>query len=343
MRKLRNTLYITSPEAYLSRDGDNIVVKIGNKEVARRPVHILENIVCFNYTGMNGALLRLCAEHNVGVSLMDARGRFCGRFQGEVNGNVLLRRRQYRVADAADGALAIAKNIILGKIANSRKTLGRSLRDHSDKVNTQEVEEAIALLTDSIERVKEAPNADLLRGLEGQAAKIYFSVLNNLILQQREDFSFDKRSKRPPLDPFNAMLSYVYTLLTIDCQNALETVGLDPYVGFFHTDRPGRAGLALDIMEEFRSYLGDRFVLSLINRRQITAADFQQKESGAVLLEDDGKKTLLGAWQKRKQDVIEHPFLKEKVEAGLLPYVQAMLLSSFLRGDIEEYPPFFVR
>lgn len=343
MRKLKNTLYITSPEAYLSRDGDNIVVKIDQKEVGRRPVHILENIVCFNYTGMNGALLRLCAEHGVAVSFMDAHGHFCGRMQGKVNGNVLLRRTQYRYADDPGKSLPIAKNIILAKLVNSRKIIGRATRDHPDEVDMAALQETVKNLSNGINHIEEVTNADSLRGIEGESARSYFSVFDQLILQQKEDFPFSERNRRPPLDPVNALLSYIYTLLAIECQNALESVGIDPYVGFFHADRPGRAGLALDIMEEFRAYLGDRFVLSLINRRQIHGDDFIQKENGAVLITDDGKKEILTAWQKRKQEIIEHPYLKEKLEIGLLPYSQAMLMSSFLRGDIPAYPPFFVQ
>lgn len=343
MRKLKNTLYITTPEAYLSRDGDNIVVKIDQKEVGRRPIHILENIVCFNYTGMNGALLRLCAEHGVAVSFMDAHGHFCGRMQGKVNGNVLLRRTQYRYADDPERALPISKAIILAKLVNSRKIIGRGLRDHPDEVDMARLQEVADKLTANINSAGEATNTDSLRGIEGESARAYFSVFDQLILQQKEEFPFRERNRRPPLDPVNALLSYVYTLLAIECQNALESVGIDPYVGFFHADRPGRAGLALDLMEEFRAYLGDRFVLSLINRRQIHGDDFVEKENGAVLITDDAKKEIITAWQKRKQEIIEHPFLKEKLEIGLLPYSQAMLMASYLRGDLQAYPPFFVQ
>lgn len=343
MRKLKNTLYITKPEAYLSRDGENIVIKIDGKEIGRRPIHLLESIICFHYTGMNGALLRLCAEHGVSVSFMDSHGRFCGRVQGRINGNVLLRRKQFRVADSPENALSIARHMVLAKIVNGRKILSRALRDHPGQVDGDLLHRVMESLTSSIERVETAPNAEMLRGIEGDAAKTYFSVIDQLILQQKNHFYFTERSKRPPLDPLNALLSYVYTLLAIDCQNALEAVGLDPYVGFFHKDRPGRAGLALDIMEELRAYLGDRFVISLINRKQIRGSDFHWKENGAVLLRDEGKRSLLDAWQKRKQDAIEHPYLKEKVEVGLIPYAQAMLLASFLRGDLEAYPPFFVQ
>ena len=343
MRKLKNTLYITSPNAVLSKDGENIVVKIDGREVGRRPIHILENIVCFNYTGMSGALIRLCSDHGVAVSLMDAQGRFCGRYQGKVSGNVLLRRTQYRIADCEETALSISRNMILAKLVNSKRTLNRTLRDHSEVIDTALLSDCIARLSEKIESAKEASSFQSLRGIEGAAAECYFSAFNEMILHQKDDFAFRGRSRRPPLDPVNAMLSYVYTLLAIDCQNALETVGIDPYVGFFHTDRPGRAGLALDMEEEFRAYLGDRFVLSLINRKQICGSDFVQKENGAVLFSDAARNKLLAAWQKRKQETIEHPYLKEKVEIGLLPYCQAMLLSSFLRGDLPDYPPFFVQ
>ena len=342
MRKLLNTLYITNPEAYLARDGENIVVKVADKEVGRRPIHILENIVCFHYTGMNGALLRLCCDHGVGVSFLDQHGNFCGRVQGKVNGNVLLRRAQYRLADEEIKALQIAKHFILGKLVNCKKTINRGLRDHADKVDVNLLNQVAEKMSQAIEHVKTVASFDSLRGIEGETARAYFQGFNELILQQKENFYFQERSKRPPRDNVNAMLSYAYTLLAVDMRNALETVGLDPYVGFLHSDRPGRAGLALDMMEELRAYLGDRFVLTLINRKQVTEKSFLKKENGGVLLEAEMRKEFITAWQKRKQDEIEHPYLQEKVEIGLIPYVQAMLMARFIRGDLDAYPPFFV-
>lgn len=343
MRKLLNTLYITNPEAVLGKDGENIVIRIDGKEVGRRPVHILEQIVCFNYTGMSSALLALCASHHVAVTFLTAHGEFAGNFHGPVNGNVLLRREQYRIADTQARALPVARNLISAKITNSRKILQRTLRDHSEVVNCAGIQAVTEKLSAAAKTVQTVEDFDSLRGIEGDSAKLYFSVFAEMILQQKEQFYFHERSRRPPKDFTNALLSFAYSLLAAECQSALETVGIDPYVGFFHTDRPGRASMALDLMEELRAYRADRFILSLINRKQITAKDFVQKESGGVLLQEDGRKKFLQEWQKRKQDTIEHPFLQEKLEIGLLPYVQAMLLARFIRGDLEAYPPFFVQ
>lgn len=342
MRKLLNTLYILQPTAYLSRDGQNIVVKVDGKEIARRPIHILESIVCFNYLGISPGLMQLCTEHNVNLSFLTPTGRFIGRIQGKVSGNVLLRRTQYRVADDEDQSLKIAKNMILGKIVNQRKIIDRGIRDHGDVVDTPLLNSIKGRLSDIISRIECVASANELRGLEGEASRYYFSGLNELILRQKDIFFLKERTRRPPKDCFNALLSFAYTLLTSDMTHALETVGLDPYVGFLHTDRPGRESLSLDMIEELRGYIADRFVLSVINRHQITKNDFIYKESGSVILSEKGRKKFISAWQKRKLDVIEHPFIKERIEIGLLPYVQAMLLSRLLRNDIDDYPPFFM-
>lgn len=342
MRKLLNTLYITNPDAYLSKDGENIVVKVNDEEVGRRPIHILEGIVCFNFTGMSPPLIKLCAENNVTVSFLNQYGTFLGRTQGKVNGNVLLRRTQYRVADDSLKSLEISRNFIIGKITNGRKVINRAIRDHSDVVNEVLLSDIQIKMYNSIEKIYSCKNSDELRGIEGEIAKYYFLGINELILQQKEEFYFSERSRRPPLDKFNALLSYAYTLMTHEMQSALETVGLDPYVGFFHTDRPGRVSLALDMIEELRSYIADRFVLNLINRKQICSDDFVVKENGGILMRDEAKNTFLSSWQKKKQEIIEHPFIHEKIEYGLIPYVQASLMARFLRGDIEEYPPFFI-
>lgn len=343
MRKLLNTLYITNPDAVLGRDGENIVVRVDGKELGRRPIHILEQIVCFNYTGMSSALLKLCAAHHVTVTFLTAHGEFAGSFQGPVNGNVLLRREQYRIADTQARALPVARNCISAKITNSRKTLQRTLRDHGEVVDHSRIQTVVEKLSVSAKVAQTVDDFDSLRGIEGDSAKLYFSVFAEMILQQKEQFYFHERSRRPPKDYTNALLSFAYSLLAAECQSALETVGIDPYVGFFHTDRPGRASMALDLMEELRAYRADRFVLSLINRKQVTAKDFVQKESEGVLLQEEGRKKFLQEWQKRKQDTVEHPFLQEKLEIGLLPYAQAMLMARFIRGDLEAYPPFFVQ
>lgn len=342
MRNLLNTLYVTNPNAYVSRDGENVVIKVDNEEVMRRPIHILEGIVCFNYVGISPSLMSLCVENNVGVSFLNEYGRFMARVTGKVRGNVLLRRAQYRYADDKEKSIEISKNFIIGKIVNCKNVISRAIRDHSDTLNENIMRNTVDKLSSSIENVKKAEDGDELRGIEGEAARTYFSRFNSLILQQKEEFFYIDRSRRPPMDNLNAMLSYSYTLLTYEMENALETVGLDPYVGFFHTDRPGRVSLALDMIEELRPYMAERFVISLINKKQISHKGFITKESGGIIMDKDTKNVFLTAWQKRKQEEITHPFLNEKIELGLLPYVQAMLMARFIRGDLESYPPFLM-
>ena len=342
MRNLLNTLYVTNPDSYISRDGENVVIKVDNIEVLRRPIHILEGIICFNYVGMSPKLMSLCVENNIEVSFLNEYGKFMARVTGKVKGNVLLRRTQFRYSDDKEKSLKIAKNFIIGKIINCKSVISRAVRDHSDSVNINKMRHTLEKLTSSLENVKIAIDSDELRGIEGEAARTYFSSFNNLILQQKEDFYFTERSRRPPMDNINALLSYAYTLLTYEMESALETVGLDPYVGFLHTDRPGRVSLALDMIEELRPYIAERFVISLINRKQISSKGFIAKESGGIIMDKDTKNIFLTAWQKRKQEEITHPFLNEKIEIGLLPYVQAMLMARFLRNDIDEYPPFFM-
>ncbi len=342
MRKLLNTLYVTTPESYLHRDGENVLVKVGSEEKFRIPAHNLEGIVCFGYMGASPHLMQLCSEHNIGLSFLTPHGKFLGRVNGRVRGNVLLRRTQYRVADNPTASLTISKGFIAGKIVNCRTVLGRSLRDHGEIIRSDRIRYADNLLIENLEKIENCQDADTLRGIEGNCAKFYFDVLDELILKQKTDFFIHDRNRRPPLDNMNALLSFIYTLLAHDMESALETVGLDPYVGFFHTDRPGRVSLALDMMEELRPFIADRLAISLINLQQISAKDFVKKETGAVFLTDDGRKTLLGAWQKRKQDEITHPYLNEKIPVGLIPYAQSLLMARFLRGDIDGYPPFFM-
>lgn len=342
MRKLLNTLYVTTPESFLHRDGENVIVKVNNEEKFRIPIHNLEGIVCFGYMGASPQLMRLCTENNVGLSFLTSHGYFLARVNGRTRGNVLLRRTQYRVADSVDDSLNIAKCFITGKIINCRTVLGRGIRDHEDFIKCDEINFVEDLLIDNLLRIDECDNSDTLRGIEGNCAKFYFNVFDELILKQKDDFYLSERNRRPPLDNMNALLSFLYTLLAHDVESALETVGLDPYVGFFHTDRPGRASLALDVMEELRPFMADRLALNLVNLKQLRGADFLKKENGGVLMTDTGKKEVLGAWQKRKQDQIVHPYLNEKISVGLIPYVQAMLLARFLRGDIDGYPPFFM-
>jgi len=341
MKKLANVLYVTTPEAYLTLDGENVVVKKEEGVSTRLPLHNLENIVCFNYLGASPALMGACAERNVGLCFLTPNGRFLARVTGKVKGNVLLRKKQYEVSEKNDESVPIAASFLLGKIANCRKVIERALRDHAMLVDVQTLTNASASLKETLSAVQACKTIGDLMGFEGSAAKIYFGVFDHLILQQREDFSFKERSRRPPLDNLNSLLSFLYTLLTNDAASALEVVGLDPYVGFLHQDRPGRPSLALDLVEELRPVFADRLALSLINRRQIAGKGFTQKESGGILMDDDTRKTVLTAWQERKKEEILHPYLKERIPFGLIPHVQAMLLARFLRGDLDAYPPFF--
>ena len=341
MKKLANVLYITLPDAYLSLDGENVVVKKEETVSMRLPLHNLENIVCFSYPGVSPALMGACAERNVGLCFLTPNGRFLARINGKVKGNVLLRKKQYQVSEKNEESLPIAASFLLGKIANCRKVIERAVRDHAMLVDVQALGQASASLKETLVVIPECKTIGDLMGFEGSAAKIYFGVFDQLILQQRDDFAFKERSRRPPLDNMNSLLSFLYTLLTNEVASALEGVGLDPYVGFLHQDRPGRPSLALDLMEELRPVFADRLALSLVNRKQIAGKGFIQKESGGILMDDDTRKTVLTAWQERKKEEILHPYLKERIPFGLIPHVQAMLLSRFLRGDLDAYPPFF--
>lgn len=340
MRKLLNTLYVTSPDTYLSLDGENIVIIKENIEATRIPLHNLESIVTFGYTGASPALMGACARRNIALSFMKPNGRFLARVVGEIRGNVTLRKSQYRISDNVNESTKIAKNFIIGKIYNTRWVVERAIRDYAIRLDAEKLKRVSNFLVNSLKLVEQSEDLEQLRGFEGEAASQYFSIFDDLILQQKEFFKFSSRNKRPPLDNVNAMLSFVYTLLAHDAASALETVGLDPYVGFLHRDRPGRISLALDIMEELRAVYADRFVISLINKREVNEKGFTQKENGAVVMDDDTRKILLKAWQSRKQEVITHPFLQEKLEWGLVPYAQAMLLARFIRGDLDGYPPF---
>lgn len=341
MKKLLNTLYVTSDMKYLSLDGGNVVIKEENCEVGRMPLHNLDMIVTFSRLGASPALMGKCAESNISLVFLTPNGSYLARVEGKVKGNVLLRKKQYQVSENDTFCVEIAKNIILGKVYNARWVIERMKRDHSLQVDTEKLVTVSCSLQESLKVIAECNSADTLRGYEGKAAALYFSVFDEMILQQKEDFFFYERNRRPPLDNVNALLSFCYTLLTSMTSAALETVGLDPCVGFLHSDRPGRYSLALDMMEELRPALADRFVLRLINKRIVTAKDFIQKEDGAVLLTDEARKKVLSEWQKRKQEEIVHPYLNEKIQWGMVPHAQAMLLARYLRGDIDAYPPFF--
>lgn len=340
MRKLLNTLYITTPESYISKDGENVVVSRNQQEVFRISVLNIEAIVTFGYMGASPGVMKLCAENGIGLTFLSPHGRFISRIQGQVRGNVLLRKAQYALSENEDVSTELAKIFIAGKIQNYRSILKRYERDYGE---LEEIE-AVVREMDKVKRnVILATTKEQIRGLEGDAASCYFSVFPYLIINQQTDFPFSGRNRRPPKDAVNAMLSLAYTLLTNDITSALETVGLDPYVGFMHTLRPGRTSLALDMIEELRAYLGDRFVLSLINRKQISSSDFLFQGEQGVTLTDNGRKIFLTAWQNRKKEIITHPFLQEKIPVGLIPHVQAMLMARCVRGDLDTYPVFILK
>ncbi len=340
MRKLLNTLYVTTPESYLSKEGQNVVVSIKQQEVFRIPIINIEAIVTFGYMGASPGVMKLCADSGVSLTFLSPHGRFVSRVQGGTKGNVLLRVAQYRLADNEDVSLHISQLFIAGKIQNYRNILRRSIRDNGEN---ETVMAAANALDNSKRRVRLSANHNMLRGVEGDAASTYFGVFNEMILHQKESFPFNGRNRRPALDAVNTMLSFVYTLLCNDVAAALETVGLDPYVGFLHTLRPGRVSLALDVMEEMRAYLGDRLVLSLINRRQITSKEFTSEGEKGVVLNENGRKIVIAAWQSRKKELITHPYLNEKIPIGLLPYVQSTLLARYLRNELDDYPVFIIR
>lgn len=340
MRILLNTLYVTTPEAYISKDGLNVVISVKQNEIFRIPIHNIEQIVTFGYMGASPGLMKLCADSGVSLTFLSPQGRYISRSQGPTKGNVLLRKAQYKNSDDENYSLHLCKLFIGGKIQNYRNILRRFIRDNGEDTA---IENAAEELFRCKRKVLKADSIDSVRGIEGEAANTYFGVFSHLLLNQKDDFVFTGRNRRPPKDAINAMLSFVYTLICNDMTAALETVGLDPYVGFMHTLRPGRASLALDMMEELRAYLGDRLVLSLINRRQITIKDFLQQGDDGIIMTDSGRKTILAAWQNRKKEQITHPFLNEKVSLGLLPYIQSMLLARFIRKDLDDYPVFLIK
>ncbi len=343
MRRYLNTLYVQSDGAWLRKDGTNIVVEVEGAEKGRVPAHLLGGLVCVGRVGVSPPLLGFCCESGVTVTWLSDHGRFLARAEGPVSGNVLLRREQYRRSDDPPGCATIVRSIVLAKTLNQRTVLRRALRDHGGSMAEAAraaVETVERRLTDIARRTQLDQGSDSLRGLEGEAAAAYFSVFDQLIRSDEPAFRFAGRSRRPPLDPVNALLSLLYTLLTHDCRSALETFGLDPAVGFLHRDRPGRPSLALDLLEEFRPPVADRLALSLINRRQIGPRDFRRMENGAVLLTDEARKALITAFQERKKEEMLHPYLQEKAPLGLMPQLQAQLLARHLRGDLDAYPPF---
>lgn len=338
MKKMLNTLYITQPESYLHKERETIVVKQGAEKAGQFPALAIGNILCFGPVSVSPFLMGYCGEKSIGISFFTGYGRFLARLQGRQTGNVLLRRAQYRWADGHERSIAIARVLVAAKIANCRSVLMREIRNHGPN---ESLDSAISKLASSLRRAKTAKSVDEVMGIEGDAANVYFSVFDNLL--RGSGFAFGGRVRRPPTDPVNALLSFVYSLITQECASALQGVGLDPYVGFLHRDRPGRVSLALDVLEEFRASWADRFVLTLVNRRQVQSSDFVTESSGAVRLTDAARKNLLVAYQERKQAEILHPYLNEQIPIGLLPHCQAMLLARHIRGDTEYYPPYLVK
>ena len=337
MRKLLNTLYITKENGYLSLDGENLVLTIDGKEAIRLPFTNIESVVCMNYLGCSPALMGKCAKENVSLCFVSPGGRFLARVTGVVKGNVFLRCDQIKLTGSPEKQAEIVRNIITAKIKNTKNLILRSRRDNKEIDSDERITHTLEILDNNIAKLQEESDMDVLRGIEGQSAKAYFDIFNRLITKQKEDFIMIDRTKRPPLDRVNAVLSFLYTVCTNDIASALECVGLDPYIGVFHTLRPGRVSLACDIMEEFRAMI-ERLVISLINLKTLQKDDFEVQISGAVLLNNDGRKKVITAWQNKKKEIILHPYLKEKVAIGLFPYVQANLMAKYIRGEISEYP-----
>jgi len=339
MKRHLNTLFVTTQGAYLSKEGETVAVKVGGEVRLQLPIHTIGGVVCFGNVSCSPYLMGFCAERGVALSFLTEYGRFLARVQGPVSGNVLLRREQYRWADDPVRSANMARYFIIGKVANCRTVLQRVLRDHSGKVEEEALRRTVILLGRCLERCNQESDLETLRGIEGESAHAYFSAFDNLIVAQKDAFRFGERNRRPPLDNVNCLLSFLYTLLTHDARSALETVGLDPAVGFLHRDRPGRPSLALDLIEEFRPFLADRLALSLINLRKVQEKGFKMMESGAVTMEDDTRKAVITAYQERKQEEMMHPFLEERVTVGLLMHMQALLMARHVRGDMDGYPP----
>jgi CRISP-associated protein Cas1 len=342
VKKHGNTLYVTTQGSYLSKNGETVDILVEGVSRLKLPLHTLDGIVCFGQVSVSPFLMGACAERDVALSFLTESGRYLACVRGPVSGNVLLRREQYRRADSPEESAKLARGFLTGKIANSRTLLRRAVRDHPEKVNCDLLGETADKLTDCLSKF-DGVSLDELRAIEGEASRYYFGVFDELITKNKEQFYFRVRSRRPPLDKVNCLLSFYYTLLCHDCRSALESVGLDPQVGFLHRDRPGRPSLALDLMEEFRAMISDRLALSLINLAQIRPDGFRETSAGGVLMDDDTRKAVVVAYQKRKQEDIIHPFIKEKMPIGLLFHVQAALLARYIRNDLDGYPPFIMK
>lgn len=342
MKTLLNTLYVVTPGCRLSKDGDCVKVMKDGGESNLFPVNILENIVCFTYAGPSTQMIDLCSKSGIPLTIMSPTGRFIATMQGPIRGNVLLRRTQYRCADDSAFCLSFSKNIIWGKLFNSIKMLQRGLKDHRDEIDSESVERVIAHIKEALDSISDVDSMEVLRGLEGDSAKQYFDAIDKLILKNKDVFKMTCRNRRPPLDPMNALLSFLYSMLTNEVKSSLEATGLDPYVGYMHTDRPGRPSLALDMMEELRSPMADRLALKTINLGRIRPGDFHTDENGACYLTSEGRDKVLTFWQEEKKATVMHGYISEVVEWGLVPHVQASLLSRHLRSDIQGYPPFLI-
>lgn len=340
MKHLLNVLYILTPESYVFKQGETICVKIGGEEKVRVPVHTIESIVCFGNTTVSTPFIQFCGERGVGLTFLSESGKFYGRISGPVHGNVLLRIRQYKKMSEENQVIELAKNFVIAKIANSRNVLLRSARENSDLLIKKDLQEAARLIALNAKELNGAVSLETIRGIEGLCAKHYFSVFDNLIKVNKAEFYFKNRTRRPPMDNINALMSFVYMLLTNDICSALESVGLDIAAGYLHSIRPGRPSLALDILEELRAPLCDRFIVSLVNLKQLQPKDFESGPDG-VKMTKNGMKKLITAWQIRKKEVITHPFFDEKIQIGLIPFAQAQLFARYLRGDLDSYPPFF--
>lgn len=340
MKHLLNTLYVTLQESYLARDGETVLVRHAKETKLQVPVHTLQSILCFGQVSCSPPLLGLCGQRGVSVSFFSEQGRFLARVQGPVSGNVLLRREQYRRADDPVRSGEIARSVVAGKIANSRTVLLRAAREREKAEGVESLERAAGHMGSLLRGLEHPVSVDTARGIEGDAGRTYFGAFDGMIAAQRDTFGFRERTRRPPMDPMNALLSFLYTLLVHDVASALEGVGLDPAVGYLHRDRPGRPSLALDLVEEFRPVVADRLALTLVNRRQVQPKGFLFTESGGVTMTEDTRKEVLGAYQKRKQEELTHPFLNERIPLGMIPHVQALLLARCLRGDLDAYPPF---
>jgi len=344
MQQILNTLYVMTPNAYVHLENDTLRIDVEHEKKMQVPLHHLGSVVCFGNVMLSPALMHRCADDGISLVLLDGNGRFKARLEGRVSGNILLRQAQHRAASDAGVALDAARAVIAGKLRNCRQVLLRGARETSDPSDQATLDEGAEYLAKSVRTAGVAGDLDALRGVEGDAARNYFACVGNLIRKDlREDFAMNGRTRRPPLDRFNALLSFLYSMLMNDCRSALESVGLDPQLGFLHAVRPGRAALALDLMEEFRPVLADRLVLTLINRGQVQARDFEMREGGAVMLQGDARKAVVVAYQERKQEELTHILVDRKVPIGLLPLLQARFIARTIRGEMEGYVPFLIR